>query len=135
MTGAHEKSVHRLAERKGFRLDKVGKGHHRFYIIDLASGGRRRAFPNTNTHSHSNKPGSGSLHATVDLSNARRLKRTDDPRPRIVAGGLNWAGSGRLPRSWTVGLSKHRLGQCRCALRTCQCCFERTFHGLRSASS
>ena len=27
MTDAHEKSVHRLAERKGFRLDKVGKGH------------------------------------------------------------------------------------------------------------
>ena len=40
MTSGHEKSVHRLAERKGFRLDKVGKGHHRFYIIDLASGGR-----------------------------------------------------------------------------------------------
>ena len=40
MTGAHEKSVHRLAERKGFRLDKVGKGLHRFYIVDLASGGR-----------------------------------------------------------------------------------------------
>jgi len=40
MTGAHEKSVHRLAERKGFRLDKVGKGHQRFYIVDLASGGR-----------------------------------------------------------------------------------------------
>jgi hypothetical protein len=40
MTGAHEKSVRRLAERKGFRLDKVGKGHHRFYIIELASSGR-----------------------------------------------------------------------------------------------
>ena len=40
MTGAHEKSVRRLADRKGFRLDKVGKGHHRFYIIDLASSGR-----------------------------------------------------------------------------------------------
>ena len=40
MTGANEKSVHRLAERKGFRLDKVGKGHHRFYIINLESGGR-----------------------------------------------------------------------------------------------
>jgi hypothetical protein len=40
MTGAHEKSVHRLAERKGFRLDKVGKGQQRFSIIDLASGGR-----------------------------------------------------------------------------------------------
>jgi hypothetical protein len=40
MTGAHEKSVHRLAERKGFRLDKVGKGQQRFSIVDLASGGR-----------------------------------------------------------------------------------------------
>jgi hypothetical protein len=40
MTGAHEKSVHRLAERKGFRLDKVGKGQQRFSIVDVASGGR-----------------------------------------------------------------------------------------------
>ena len=40
MTGAHEKSVQRLAERKGFRLDKVGKGQQRFSIVDLASGGR-----------------------------------------------------------------------------------------------
>lgn len=40
MTGAHEKSVHRLAERKGFRLDKLGKGQHRFYLIEVGSGGR-----------------------------------------------------------------------------------------------
>jgi hypothetical protein len=40
MTSGHEKNVHRLAERKGFRLDKVGKGHARFSIIDLSSGGR-----------------------------------------------------------------------------------------------
>jgi hypothetical protein len=40
MTAAHEKSVHSLAERKGFRLDKVGKGQKRFYIINLESGGR-----------------------------------------------------------------------------------------------
>ena len=40
MTAAHEKSVCRLAERKGFRLDKVGKGQHRFYIINLESSGR-----------------------------------------------------------------------------------------------
>jgi hypothetical protein len=40
MTGAHEKGVHRLAERKGFRLDKVGKGQPRFSIVDLSSGGR-----------------------------------------------------------------------------------------------
>ena len=53
MTGAHEKSVHRLAERKGFRLDKVGKGQQRFSIIDLASGGRMASgVPGTNTRSH-----------------------------------------------------------------------------------
>ena len=40
MSGAREKNVHRLAERKGFRFDKVGKGQHRFYIIDLESSGR-----------------------------------------------------------------------------------------------
>jgi hypothetical protein len=40
MTSGHEKAVHRLAERKGFLLDKMGKGHHRFYIVDLASSGR-----------------------------------------------------------------------------------------------
>jgi hypothetical protein len=40
MTSGHEKAVHRLAERKGYRLDKMGKGHHRFYIVDLASSGR-----------------------------------------------------------------------------------------------
>ena len=40
MISAHEKSVHRLAERKGFRLDKVGKGQHRFYIVDVGSEGR-----------------------------------------------------------------------------------------------
>jgi hypothetical protein len=39
-TGAHEKSVHRLAERKGFRLDKVGKGQHRFSMMDVGSGGK-----------------------------------------------------------------------------------------------
>ena len=40
MTGAHEKNVQRLAERKGFQLDKVGKGQQRFSVVDLASGGR-----------------------------------------------------------------------------------------------
>ena len=40
MTGSHEKSVLRLAERKGFRLDKVGKGHQRFALINLESGAR-----------------------------------------------------------------------------------------------
>ena len=40
MTSADEKRVHHLAERKGFRLDKVGKGQHRFYIVDVGSEGR-----------------------------------------------------------------------------------------------
>ncbi len=40
MTGAHEKNVHRLADRKGFRLEKVGKGQQRFCIINLESSGR-----------------------------------------------------------------------------------------------
>ena len=40
MTGAHEKSVHPLAGRKGYRPDKVGKGQHRFAMIDLATGGK-----------------------------------------------------------------------------------------------
>ena len=40
MTGADEKRVHHLAERKGFRLDKVGKGQHRFYLVDVGSGGK-----------------------------------------------------------------------------------------------
>ena len=37
---ADEKRLHHLAERKGYRLDKAGKGLHRFYIVDLESGGR-----------------------------------------------------------------------------------------------
>jgi hypothetical protein len=47
MTGAHEKNVHRLAERKGFRLDKVGKGQQRFSIADLVGwkDGVRRSRP------------------------------------------------------------------------------------------
>ena len=40
MTGAEEKRVRNLAERKGFRLDKGGKGLHRFYLVDVGSGGR-----------------------------------------------------------------------------------------------
>jgi hypothetical protein len=45
MTNAQEKHVKRIAERKGFRLDKGGhgKGHGRFYIINLAEGGRMRS--------------------------------------------------------------------------------------------
>ena len=40
MTGVDEKRVHHLAERKGFRLAKVGKGQHRFYIIEAGSGAK-----------------------------------------------------------------------------------------------
>jgi hypothetical protein len=37
MTNAQEKRVNRIAELKGFRLEKggYGKGHGRFYIMDL----------------------------------------------------------------------------------------------------
>ena len=45
MTNAQEKRLSRIAERKGFRLDKAGhgKGHGRFYIVNLADGGRTRS--------------------------------------------------------------------------------------------
>ena len=40
MSSADEKRVHLLAERLGYQLAKVGKGLHRFYIIDVGSGGK-----------------------------------------------------------------------------------------------
>ena len=45
MTNAQEKRLNRIADRKGFRLDKAGhgKGHGRFYIVNLAEGGRVRS--------------------------------------------------------------------------------------------
>jgi hypothetical protein len=45
MTNAQEKRVNRIAERSGFRLDKVGseKGHGRFYIVNLSDGQRMRS--------------------------------------------------------------------------------------------
>jgi hypothetical protein len=45
MTNAQEKHINRIAERKGFRLDKAGhgKGHGRFYIMSLAEGERMRS--------------------------------------------------------------------------------------------
>ena len=45
MSNAQEKRLKRIAEHKGFRLDKAGhgKGHGRFYIINLAEGGRMRS--------------------------------------------------------------------------------------------
>jgi hypothetical protein len=45
MTNAQEKRVTRVAELKGFRLEKAGhgKGHGRFYIMNVAEGGRVRS--------------------------------------------------------------------------------------------
>jgi hypothetical protein len=45
MTNAQEKRLNRIAERKGFRLDRAGhgKGHGRFYIMNLAEGCRMRS--------------------------------------------------------------------------------------------
>jgi hypothetical protein len=45
MTNAQEKHVNRIAELKGFRLEKGGhgKGHGRFYVMDIAEGGRMRS--------------------------------------------------------------------------------------------
>ena len=45
MSKAQEKRLNRIAERKGFRLDKAGKGtgHGRFYIMSLAEGSRMRS--------------------------------------------------------------------------------------------
>ena len=45
MTNAQGKRVNRIAELKGFRLERAGhgKGHGRFYIMNLAEGGRMRS--------------------------------------------------------------------------------------------
>jgi len=45
MTNAQEKRVTRIAELKGFRLEKAGhgKGHGRFYIMNVPEGGRVRS--------------------------------------------------------------------------------------------
>ena len=45
MTSAQENRLNRIAERKGFRLDKAGhgKGHGRFYIMNLTDGERMRS--------------------------------------------------------------------------------------------
>jgi hypothetical protein len=45
MSNAQEKRVNRIAELKGFRLERAGhgKGHGRFYIKDVAEGGRMRS--------------------------------------------------------------------------------------------
>jgi hypothetical protein len=45
MTNAQEKRVNRIAALKGFRLEKSGhgKGQGRFYIMNVAEGGRMRS--------------------------------------------------------------------------------------------
>jgi hypothetical protein len=45
MTNAQEKRVNRIAELKGFHLERAGhgKGHGRFYIMNLAEGARMRS--------------------------------------------------------------------------------------------
>ncbi len=45
MTNAQEKRLNRVAELNGFRLEKAGhgKGHGRFYIMNVAEGGRMRS--------------------------------------------------------------------------------------------
>jgi hypothetical protein len=45
MSNAQEKRVNRIAELKGFRLERAGhgRGHGRFYITNLAEGGRMRS--------------------------------------------------------------------------------------------
>jgi len=45
MTKAQEKRLNRIAAHKGFRLEKAGhgKGHGRFYIMNVAEGGRMRS--------------------------------------------------------------------------------------------
>jgi hypothetical protein len=45
MSNAQEKRVARIAELKGFRLEKAGHGkwHGRFYITNVAKGGRVRS--------------------------------------------------------------------------------------------
>ena len=42
MTNSQEKRVNRIAQSKGYRLEKVGKGPHhgRFSIVNLAEGAR-----------------------------------------------------------------------------------------------
>jgi len=55
MTNAQEKRVNRIAELKGFRLEKAGhgKGHGRFYIMNVAEGGRMRSDVLDHEHSFS----------------------------------------------------------------------------------
>ena len=45
MSNSQEKRIARIAELKGYRLEKVGKGlhHGRFAIVNIAEGARMRS--------------------------------------------------------------------------------------------
>ena len=45
MTNSQEKRLSRIAQMKGYRLEKVGKGlhHGRFAIVNIAEGARMRS--------------------------------------------------------------------------------------------
>ena len=45
VSNAEEKRIGHIAERKGFRLEKAGhgKGHGRFYIVNVAEASRMRS--------------------------------------------------------------------------------------------
>jgi hypothetical protein len=45
MTNSQEKRLSRIAELKGYRLEKVGKGlhHGRFSLVNIAEGARMRS--------------------------------------------------------------------------------------------
>ena len=45
MSNSAEKRVQKLAERKGFHLEKGGhgKGHGRFYLVNIAEGARMKS--------------------------------------------------------------------------------------------
>jgi hypothetical protein len=74
MTNAQEKRLNRIAERKGFRLDKGGhgKGHGRFYIMNLAEGGRMRSGVRDHEYSFSLEEAEAWLDAHAKRSASRR---------------------------------------------------------------
>ena len=67
MTNSQEKHAKRIAERKGFRLDKAGhgKGHGRFYIVSLAGGDRMRSGVHDHEYSFSMEEAEAWLNAHV----------------------------------------------------------------------
>ena len=60
MIGDDEKRVLHLAERKGFRLERVGAAEDRYYVVDVASGAKcLRTWRGTHTPSPSEKRSGG----------------------------------------------------------------------------